>query len=205
MTESRRFVVGRGAYAVARVAVLVRAPAGWLWWLGVVAAGIGLLVPSVTGRTIGVLAGAALFLVALAVTATVRRKRYAALARSASRAGKTVILQDRAVSVRVWRRAHRWHLAAAFLLAVGASFAAPAAGGMLLAGVGVGLWWKALWIGRWEEANESLLWVRTDALPGPWAIGGPGHSAVRGYLTTGVVAGDARPGGAKRVVAKAAR
>ncbi|WEV27436.1 hypothetical protein OYE22_21235 [Streptomyces sp. 71268] len=205
MTESRRFIVGRGAYAVARVAVLVRAPAGWLWWLGVVAAGIGLLFPGVTGRTIGVLGGAALFLVALAVTATVRRKRYLALARSASRAGKTVILQDRAVSVRVWRRTHRWHLAAAFLLAVAASFAAPAAGGMLLAGVGVGLWWKALWIGRWEEANESLLWVRTDALPGPWAVGGPSHAAVPGYLTTGVVAGDARPGGAKRVVARAAR
>ncbi len=160
------------------MAVLVRAPAGWLWWLGVVA---------------------------LAVTATVRRKRYVALARSASRAGKTVILQDRAVSVRVWRRAHRCHLATAFLLAGAASFAAPAAGGMLLAGVGVGLWWKALWIGRWEEANESLLWVRTDALLGPWAVGDPAHPAVRGYLTTGVIAGDARPGGAKRAVAKAAR
>ncbi|MFE6779903.1 hypothetical protein [Streptomyces sp. NPDC057702] len=190
--------MGRGAYAVARVAVLVRAPAGWLWWLGWGAAGLGLLVPSVTGRTIGVLAGAALFLVALAVSALVRRGRYAALARSASRAGKTVVLQDRAVSVRGWRRAHRWHLAALFALAVGTSFVAPATVGMLLAGVGAGLWWKALWIGRWEEDHDALLWVRTDALPGPWSLGGPGHASVRGYLTTGAIAGDARPGGARR-------
>lgn len=196
--------MGRGAYAVARVAVLVRAPAGWLWWLGVVAAGIGLLVPGVTGRRIGVLAGAALFLIAAAVTAVVRRGRYLQLARSASRAGKAVFLQDRDVTVRGWRRAHRWHLALAFLAAVGASFAAPAAAGMSLAGVGVGLWLKAGWLGRWERAQESLLWVRTDTLPGPWTIGGPGHGSVRGYLTTGVIAGDARPGGAKRNQATAA-
>lgn len=194
----------RGAYAVARVAVLVRAPAGWLWWLGLIAAGIGLLVPGVTGRKIGLLAGAALFVIAVPVAAGMRRRRYEGLARAASRAGKTVFLQDRHVSVRGWRRAHRWHLALAFLLAIGASFAIPAAAGLLLAGTGVGLWLKAGWLGRWEQANESLLWVRTDSLPSGWAVGGPGHASVRGYLTTGVVAGDARPGGAKRRTAGAA-
>ncbi|MFT2017676.1 hypothetical protein ACMA1D_17820 [Streptomyces sp. 796.1] len=190
--------MGRGGYTVARVAVLVRAPVGWLWWLGLLAAGCGLLVPGVTGRRIGVLAGAALFLIALAVAATVRRGRYGKLAGAASRAGKSVALQDREATVRDWRLAHRWPLVAVFLVAVGASFAVPAAPGLLLAGTAAGLWWKALWLGRWEHEHESLLWVRTDELPRPWALGGPGHAAVSGYLTTGVVAGDARPGGARR-------
>ena len=78
--------MGRGAYALARVAVVVRAPAAWLWWPGVLAAGIGVLVPGLTGRRIGVLAGAALFLIAAVVVFVVRRKRYLELARGASRA-----------------------------------------------------------------------------------------------------------------------
>jgi hypothetical protein len=36
------------------VAVVVRAGAAPLWWLGVCAAGIGLLIPGLTGRRIGV-------------------------------------------------------------------------------------------------------------------------------------------------------
>lgn len=192
--------MGRGAYALARVAVVVRAPAGWLWWLGVLAAGVGVLVPGLTGRRIGVLAGAALFLIAAVVTFLVRRGRYLELARAASRAGKSVFLQDRAVTVRARRRALRWWLLPAFLAAVGSSFAMPAAVGMLLAGVGAGLWAKALWLGRWERANDALLWVRVE-----WAARGrPAGKGVGAYQTTGIVAGDAGPGGARRGRAAAA-
>ncbi|MFC9224757.1 hypothetical protein ACFT8W_29210 [Streptomyces hygroscopicus] len=190
----RRSVVGRGAYALARVAVIVRAPAGWLWWPGVLAAGIGALVPGLTGRRIGTLAGAALFLIAAAVVFVVRRRRYLELARAASRAGKSVFLQDRAVTVRARRRALRWWLLVAFVAAVGSSFAVPAAGGMLMAGLGAGLWTKALWLGRWERMNDVLLWVRTDWV----ARGRPAGKAVNAYQTTGIVAGDAGPGGARR-------
>ncbi|MFD7666537.1 hypothetical protein [Streptomyces sp. NPDC059788] len=194
--------MGRGAVALARVAVLLRAPAGWLWWPGLLAAGAGVLVPgSLTGRRIGVFAGAALFVVAAYVVFAVRRKRYAQLAKAASRAGKSAVLQDRAVTLRVWRRAHRWWLLVAFLAALGSSFALPAAGGMLLAGAGLGLWAKALWLGRWEHGHDALLWVRTEAA----VRGGPAGRDVRGYLTTGVAAKDARPGGAKTARPKAAR
>ena len=72
--------MGRGAYALVRVAVVVRAPAGWLWWPGLLAAGIGALLPGLTGRRIGLLAGAALFLIAAVVVFVGRRGRYVALA-----------------------------------------------------------------------------------------------------------------------------
>ncbi|MEU3144974.1 hypothetical protein [Streptomyces sp. NPDC006999] len=186
----------RGGQGLARVAVVVRAGAAPLWWLGVCAAGIGLLVPGLTGRRIGVSAGAALFLVALAVVAYARRGRYRELARSAVRAGKHDVLQDRAVSVRTWRRRYRWWLLPAFLAALGSGFAVPAAGGLLLAGCGVGLWLKASWIGRLEQADEILLWVRVDWLNG--GAGSPAGKAVKGYRTTGIAAGDATPGGARR-------
>ncbi|MET8179099.1 hypothetical protein [Streptomyces sp. NPDC005336] len=186
--------MGRGAYALARVAVIVRAPAGWLWWPGVLAAGVGVLVPGLTGRRIGVLAGAALFLIAAIAVFTVRRKRYLELARAASRAGKAVFLQDRAVTVRACRRALRWWLLPAFLAAVASSFAVPAAAGMLMAGAGAGLWGKALWLGRWERTNDVLLWVRPEWV----ARGRPAGKTVRAYQTTGIVAGDAGPGGARR-------
>lgn len=186
----------RGAQGLARVAVVVRAGAAPLWWLGVSAAGIGLLAPGLTGRRIGVLAGAALFLLATVAVACGRRRRYAALAASASRAGKHDVLQDRAVTVRNWRRRHRWWLLLAFLAALGSAFAAPAAGGMLLAGCGAGLWLKSAWLGRREQADEALLWVRVD-----WLRGGAAHPAgeqVRAYRSTGISAGDAAPGGSRR-------
>ncbi|MER7486370.1 hypothetical protein ABTY20_10810 [Streptomyces sp. NPDC126497] len=185
-----------GGQGLARVAVVVRAGAAPLWWLGVVAAGAGVLVPGLTGRRIGVLAGAALFLVAAAVVACGRRGRYRALARSAARAGRHDVLQDRAVSARNWRRGHRWWLLLAFLAALGTAFAAPAAGGLLLAGCGAGLWLKAAWIGRLEQADEVLLWVRVDWLRA--GAGRPAGKAVKGYRTTGIAAGDAAPGGSRR-------
>ncbi|WP_308011726.1 hypothetical protein, partial [Streptomyces plumbidurans] len=154
----------RGGRGLARVAVVVRAGAAPLWWAGVFAAGVGVLVPGITGRRIGVLAGAALFIVAAAVVSYARRRRYTALARSAARAGKHDVLQDRAVSVRNWRRGHRWWLLLAFVAALGSAFAVPAAGGMLLAGCGTGLRLKAAWLGRRERAEDGLLWVRVDWL-----------------------------------------
>lgn len=167
-----------------------------MWWLGVFAAGIGVLVPGVTGRRIGVMAGAALFVVAVAVVASHRRQRYVALAGSAARAGKHDVLQDRAVSVRNWRLGHRWWLLLGFLAALGSAFAVPAAGGMLLAGCGTGLRLKAAWLGRRERAEDALLWVRVDWLA---ADGGrPAGKAVRAYCGTGIAAGDAAPGGARR-------
>ncbi|GGS83110.1 hypothetical protein GCM10010259_05300 [Streptomyces daghestanicus] len=181
------------------MAVVVRAGAAPLWWLGVVAAGIGVLVPGLTGRRIGVLAGAALFVVAAFVVAYVRRGRYVALAGAAARAGKYDVLQDRAVTTRNWRRGHRWWLLLGFLAAVGSAFAVPAAGGLLLAGCGAGLWLKAAWIGRRERAGEALLWVRVDWLGR--GAGRPAGKTVKGYRGTGVAAGDAEPGGARRKTA----
>ncbi|MBT3153267.1 hypothetical protein HTV45_20770 [Streptomyces sp. CHD11] len=192
----------RGGQGLARVAVVVRAGAAPLWWLGVAAAGIGVLVPGLTGRRIGVLAGAALFVVTAAAAAYAGRGRYRALAGQAARAGKHDVLQDRAVTVRNWRRAHRWWLLLAFLAGLGASFAAPAAGGLVLAGGGVGLWLKALWIGRLEQDGEVLLWVRVDWLRA--GAGRPAGKRVKAYRATGVAAGDAAPGGSRRRVAAAA-
>ncbi|MDQ0601210.1 hypothetical protein QF037_005555 [Streptomyces canus] len=186
----------RRAQGLARVAVVVRAGAAPLWWAGVFAAGVGVLVPGLTGRRIGVLAGAALFIVAAALVAYRRRRRYTGLTRGAARAGKHDVLQDRAVTVRNWRRGHRWWLLLAFAAALGSSFVVPAAGGMLLAGTGVGLWLKAAWLGRRERAEEALLWVRVDWLD---ARGGrPAGKAVKAYRGTGIAAGDAAPGGARR-------
>ncbi|MFF3331462.1 hypothetical protein ACFYWX_18130 [Streptomyces sp. NPDC002888] len=188
--------MARGGQGLARVAVVVRAGAAPLWWLGVFGAGIGVLVPGITGRRIGVLAGAALFLLALAVVAVRRRGRYTDLARSAARAGKHDVLQDRAVTVRNWRRGHLWWLLLAFAAALGSAFAVPAAGGMLLAGCGAGLRLKAAWLGRRERAEDTLLWVRVDWLD--QRGGRPAGKAVKAYRGTGVAAGDAAPGGARR-------
>ncbi|MFF8790520.1 hypothetical protein [Streptomyces sp. NPDC015125] len=185
--------MGHGAYVLRRVAVVVRAPAGWLWWPGLLAAGIGVLVPGLTGRTVGLPAGAAFFVGAALVVFAVRRGRYAALAADAPRAGKAVILQDRSVTLRIWRRAHRWWLLLAFLAAVASSCALPSAGGLLMAGAALGLWGKAWWLGRWERQHEALLWVRAESA----GRGGAAGKEVRGYVRTGTAAGDARPGGAR--------
>ncbi|SNX61702.1 hypothetical protein SAMN06272735_3448 [Streptomyces sp. TLI_55] len=188
--------MARGGLGLARVAVVVRAGAAPLWWAGVFAAGVGVLVPGLTGRRIGVMAGAALFIVAAAVVSYRRRRRYTALARAAARAGKHDVLQDRAVTVRNWRHGHRWWLLLAWLVALGANFAVPVAGGLLLAGAGVGLRLKAAWLGRCEHAGDALLWVRVDWLD---ARGGrPAGKAVKAYRGTGIAAGDAAPGGARR-------
>ncbi|WP_189934489.1 hypothetical protein [Streptomyces aurantiogriseus] len=186
----------RRAQGLARVAVVVRAGAAPMWWLGVFAAGVGVLVPGLTGRRIGVMAGAALFIVAAAVVALLRRGRYATLARAAARASKYDVLQDRGVTVRTWRRGHRWWLLLAFAAALGSAFAVPAAGGMLLAGCGTGLRLKAAWLGRLERAEDALLWVRVDWLAGNG--GRPAGKAVKAYRSTGIAAGDAAPGGARR-------
>ncbi|MCM2390146.1 hypothetical protein [Streptomyces albipurpureus] len=185
--------MGRGAQSLVRVAVVVRAGAAPLWWAGLIAAGVGVLLPGLTGRRIGVLSGAALLLITAVVTALLRRRRYTHFAETATRAGRGDVLQDRRVTLRNWRRAHRWQLLAAFAVAVASSFALPAAGGLLLAGVGAGLWAKALWLGRWERDAQTLLWLRTD-----WVKGGPVGKRAKGFRTTGIAAGDAAPGGARR-------
>jgi len=188
--------VARGGQGLARVAVVVRAGAAPLWWAGVFAAGVGVLPPGITGRRIGVMAGAALFLVTAAAVAVRGRRRFTELARGAARAGKHDVLQDRAVTVRAWRRGHRWWLLLALAAALGSSFAVPAAGGMLLAGWGTGLRLKAAWLGRRERAGDALLWVRVDWLGR--SGGRPAGKAVKGYRGTGIAAGDATPGGARR-------
>ncbi|WP_328721330.1 hypothetical protein OHT52_18650 [Streptomyces sp. NBC_00247] len=187
--------MGRGAQSLARVAVIVRAGAAPLWWPGLLVVVVGALVPAGTGRRIGLLAGAALFVVTLAVVATAGVKRYAELGKGAARAGRTDVLQDRAVTLRNWRRVHRWWLLGAFLVALGAGFLLPGAGGMVLAGAGAGLWLRASRIGRLEQREDVLYWVRTD-----WVKHGrPAGKQVKAYRTTGPVAGDARAGGARRV------
>lgn len=130
--------VGRGAQSLARVAVIVRAGAAPLWWPGLLAAAIGALVPGLTGRRIGLLAGAALFLITAAAVALVRDRRYAELAGGATRAGRSDFLQDRAVTVRNWRRGHRWWLLGAFLVAVASAFVLPGAAGWCSRGRGPG-------------------------------------------------------------------
>ncbi|MFE7425589.1 MULTISPECIES: hypothetical protein [unclassified Streptomyces] len=186
--------MGRGARSLARVAVIVRAGAAPLWWPGLLAAAVGALVPGVTGRRIGLLAGAALFLITATAVALVRGRRYAELAGRATRAGRSDFLQDRAVTVRDWRRRHRWWLLGAFLVAVASAFLLPGAGGLVLAGAGAGLWIKALRIGRREYRDDVLYWVGTDRV----ARGRPAGRQVEEYRTTGPMAGDAGPGGARR-------
>ena len=188
--------MARGGQGLARVAVVVRAGAAPLWWCGVVAALVGLFVPGLTGRRVGGYAGAALFLVAAVTVAYARRKRYVQLAGGAVRAGRHDVLQDRRVTLRNWRRGHRWWLVGAFVAAVASVFAVPIAGGTLLAGCGVGLWWKAVWLGRRERAEDALLWVRVDWLTS--RAGRPVGRRVKGYRCTGLAAGDAAPGGARR-------
>jgi len=176
----------RGAYTLARVAVTVRAAACWLWWLGVIAAAPGTAVTfSPTGRRIGVMAGAALFIVAAVTAFAVRAGRYEERAKAASRAAKTVYLQDRRVTARGWLRRRRWWLGAAFVVAAASSLLLPCAGGMLIAGLGAGLWAKSLRVARIERGHEALLWVRLD-----------GNQAA--YQLTGIAAGDAGPGGGRR-------
>ena len=186
----------RGGQGLARVAVVVRAGAAPLWWLGVVAAGVGVVPSGLTGRRIGVLAGAVLFIVAAAGVAWAGRGRYLTPVRAAVRAGKHDVLQDRAVTLRAWRRGHRWWLLLGFAAALGSSFALPAAGGMLLAGLGTGLRLKAAWLGRHELAAGQLYWVRVDRLSG--RAGRPTGKRVPDYRLTGIGAGDAAPGGGRR-------
>lgn len=186
--------MGRGAQSLARVAVIVRAGAVPLWWPGLLAAAVGALVPGLTGRRIGLLAGAALFLITAVVVALARGRRYAELARAATRAGRTDFLQDRAVTVRNWRRGHRWWLLGGFLVAIAGGFVLPGAGGLMLAGAGAGLWAKSVRIGQRERKDDVLYWVRSD-----WVEKGrPAGKQVAAYRTTGPVAGDAAPGGARR-------
>lgn len=176
----------RGTYTLARVAVTVRTAGVWLFWLGVVAAAPGTAVTfSPTGRRIGVMAGAALFVVAAVAVFLIRGGRAAARARAASRAAKVVFLQDRRVTARAWLRRRRWWLVLAFVVAAGSSAGLPCAGGMLLAGAGAGLFARALRIGRIERGQDALLWVRPDGDPAA-------------YQLTGIAAGDAVPGGGRR-------
>jgi hypothetical protein len=55
-------------------------------------------------------------------------------------------------------------------------------------------------MGRRERAAEMLLWVRVDWLDRRG--GNPAGKAVRGLRGTGVAAGDAAPGGARRRTAQ---
>lgn len=100
------------------------------------------------------------------------------------------------MTVRTWRRGHRWWLLLAFVAALGSSFAVPAAAGLLLAGWGTGLRLKAAWLGRRERAEDALLWVRVDWLDRRG--GRPAGKAVKAYRSTGIAAGDAAPGGSRR-------
>ncbi|SHL99691.1 hypothetical protein [Actinacidiphila paucisporea] len=176
----------RGAYTLARVAVTVRTAGTWLWWLGVVAAVPGTAVTfSPTGRRIGVMAGAALFIIAAVAAFAVRGGRYAARGEAATKAAKSVYLQDRKVTARAWTRRRRWWLVAAFVVAAASSLVLPCAGGMLLGGVGAGLFAKSLRLARIERTKDALLWVRPDGDPAA-------------YQFTGIAAGDAAPGGGRR-------
>lgn len=176
----------RGAYTLARVAVTVRTAGTWLWWLGVVAAVPGTAVTfSPTGRRIGVMAGAALFVIAAVAAFLIRGGRHTARAEAATRAAKSVFLQDRKVTARAWMHRRRWWLLAAFVVAAASSALLPCAGGMLLGGIGAGLLARSLRLARIERGKDALLWVRADGDPAS-------------YQLTGIAAGDAAPGGGRR-------
>jgi hypothetical protein len=96
-----------------------------------------------------------------------------------------VFLQDRKVTARQWLRRRRWWLLALFVVALASSAALPCAVGMLVAGAGAGLWAKSRRVAALERSRESLLWVRPDGDPAA-------------YQLTGIVAGDAAPGGGPR-------
>ncbi|MFE1781974.1 hypothetical protein ACFW9F_05120 [Streptomyces sp. NPDC059506] len=179
----------RGAYALSRVAVLVRTSGTWLWWTGLAAAAAGAAVPGLTGRRIGLFAGLALFVVGAAVSFLVRQGRYRRLAEEAVKVPKApgaVVLQDRAVTARLWLRSRRRWLLLALVAAVASSFLVPVAAGLLLAGLGAGLRFKAARLGRLESEHEVLLWVRPEQVRR-----GPAGKDVTGYETTGVRAGEA--------------
>ncbi|MEY6569794.1 hypothetical protein AB8B12_33715, partial [Streptomyces sp. PGLac3x] len=89
-------------------------------------------------------------------------------------------------------------LALAWAAALGSAFALPAAGGLLLAGWGTGLWLRARRTGRVEEARDALLWTAADALGR--GAGDPLGARVTRLWTTGTEAGDAAPGGGRRPV-----
>lgn len=185
--------MARGAYTLARVAVTVRAAAVWLWWLGVVAAVPGTAVTfGPLGRGIGALVGAALFVAAALAAFWVRGGRYGERARDASRAAKSAFLQDRRVTVRAWLRRRRLWLALAFLAALGLNALLPCAAGMLLAGLGAGLFARSLRLACLERTRGSLFWIRPDGDPAA-------------YQLTGIAAGDAGPGGGRRRSAVQAR
>src|SRR5882757_73198 len=131
------------------------------------------------------MAGVALFIVAAVTAAVVRGSRYQERAKGASRAAKTVYLQDRRVTARRWLRRRRWWLLVAFVVAAGSSVLLPCAAGMLMGGVGAGLWVKTRRVARIERSHDALLWVRPD-----------GNQAA--YQLTGIAAGDAAPGGGPR-------
>lgn len=176
----------RGAYTLARVAVTVRAAACWLWWVGLLAAAPGTAVTfSPTGRRIGVMTGAALFVVGAVAGYAVRGARYGERAKAASRAAKTVYLQDRRATARTWLRRRRWWLLALFVAAAASSLLLPCALGMGVAGAGAGLWAKSRRLARIERSQDALLWVRPDA-------------DAAAYQLTGIAAGDAAPGGGPR-------
>lgn len=187
--------MARGVMSLARAAVVVRAGAAPLWWPGIAAAAAGAWQDGLTGQWIGLYTGAALFLVVAPAVYAVRRKHCLAQARKAQRAARSAVLQDRAVTVRTWRRARRWWLVAGFAVAAGSAAAVPVAGGLALAGAGAGLRAKAAWLGRWEREQEALLWLPVDAVTRRGA--GMGCSGTE-FVRTGVAAGDALPGGGVR-------
>ncbi|NEA19869.1 hypothetical protein G3I29_31330, partial [Streptomyces halstedii] len=80
------------------------------------------------------------------------------------------------------------------LAAVASAFVLPAAGGLVLAGAGAGLWLKAVRLGRREVRDDVLYWVRADQA----GRGRPASRRIEAYRTTGPMAGDAAPGGARR-------
>lgn len=187
--------MARGTVALARAAVVVRAGAAPLWWPGIAAAAAGAWQDGLTGQWIGLYAGGALFLVVAPAVYAAHRGRCLAQARKAQRAARGAVLQDRAVTVRAWRRARRWWLAAAFAVAAGSAAAVPIAGGLALAGAGAGLRAKAAWLGRWEREQDALLWLPVDAVTRRGAGTGGSDTA---YVRTGIAAGDALPGGGVR-------
>jgi hypothetical protein len=131
------------------------------------------------------MAGAALFIIAAVAAFLIRGGRHTARAEAATRAAKSVFLQDRKVTARAWAQRRRWWLAAAFVVAAASSAALPCAGGMLLGGIGAGLLARSLRLARIERGKDALLWVRPDGDPAA-------------YQLTGIAAGDAAPGGARR-------
>ncbi|MEZ0093423.1 hypothetical protein [Streptacidiphilus sp. EB129] len=178
----------RGTYALARVVVIRGAVARTLLWIGTVGVLAGLLVPSLTGRTHGLLLGAGLFVLAALAGLLQRRRWYAAKARSAEKAAFAITLEPpQATRHRLARDNALWLLVGSGAVCALGLLGGPAAG-LAVLGYGAGMLLAVALLARRERRTETLFWARTD--DGRLLAR---RSRIGAFASTGPAAGQVRP------------